>query len=180
MKNSNNNIFISKKVKTVFGKTIVLFFISTLTLFVGCNKSDSSDEAAATGSGFISATIDGVAFRGTTINDYLTNKFFISFIANNTSEKKGMNIYISRDKAIVGTTFNFPFVLGADEDVAVNAIKIGDNGLAIPEENIPIYGSMTFTKVTKTEIEGTFTGTTSDDKTVTNGKFTLVYSKVWE
>ena len=144
----------------------ILFAVSVLD--ISCSKSD----AVAPGGGTMSATINGVAWSSTIVND---SSYKLLKIISGQNEKSGIGVVINIDveNAVTGKVVALSRS-NVYEGLTYQLWEL--NGLKPIEIEIAGTGTITITNATKTLIEGTFSSKGSK-KTITDGKFSMVLTK---
>lgn len=169
--------------KTKKLKSVIILVVATITM--SCSKKDSNDETppAPTTTNYMTCTLNGAEWKATEVSDGATTKFKVSLTGINNGNKTSINLFYDRAKSLANATLPLQYTLGESEVITVRKLDV--NGLPIFSQDGPIYsGSITFTKVNKFEIEGTFNATASsptNTNTITNGKFYMKFNedKIW-
>jgi hypothetical protein len=160
-----------------------LFTITSLLslsiLLWGCPASSKDDDPSpSSGGGSMTCDINGKSWKANNVSDIVSSKFYVNLAGYNTQDNTVIILFFKRAEAVTGKTVSYKFEKGVIADFDVALRKLGPDGSPDGNDDTARSGTFTFTKATKTEVEGTFTAITGKNISV-NGKFSIKYTNVW-
>jgi hypothetical protein len=160
-------------------KLLTITSILTLSiLFGGCPAKSSGAPAPADGNNSMTCDISGKNWKANKLDDSVSWKDFVNIAGFNNTENSVIILFFERAKAVTGTKITFKSEKGVIADASVTLRKLEADGKPDGNDDNARSGTITITKASKTNVEGTFTAITFNNLTI-NGKFSMKYSKVW-
>jgi hypothetical protein len=166
----------------------ILIPLFVMAALLSCKKTNETTfqkslnqemEEIGSANNIISCKIDGKPWTSNNVIDDASNKFSVTLVGLNKSQKNSFCIFYDRALAVTGAVLPYQFKMGELATATFGLTTRDANYNEIPEKTIVISeGKITITKVSKTNIEGTFEGSNKNHK-ITNGKFSMEYTKVW-
>jgi hypothetical protein len=144
----------------------VLFAVSAIG--IACSKNDASEPSGGT----MSASVNGVAWSSTEVND-ASNKLQKIISGQNKKTNIGVVINIEVASAVTGKVITLN---RANVYEGITYQEWAADGFTPIDIEVAGSGTITITNVTKTLIEGTFSSR-GPKRTITDGKFSMTLTK---
>jgi hypothetical protein len=160
-------------------KLVTIASILTFSiLFGGCPASSKGDPAPAAGNNSMICDINGKSWKANKLDDSVSWKDYVNIAGFNTVDNTVIILFFERAKAVTGTKITFKSEKGVIAEADIVLRKLEADGRPDGNDDPARSGTISITKASKTDVEGTFTGITFNNKSV-NGKFSMKYTKVW-